>query len=175
MKRKSMEGAECPVARALDVIGDWWTLLIVRDAFDGIRRFGELQRNLGISKGILAARLKALEEADILRPEAPEDGGAHSDYVLTAKGRSLFNVIVGLRQWGEAYCFKPGEAHSVLVEKASGKPVTALVLRDVEGRPVEASSTEVRKVGAAGGSPPRKRALAKAPQAARRERRASRQ
>lgn len=147
MKRKSMDGAECPVARALDVIGDWWTLLIVRDAFDGIRRFSAFQRNLGISKGILAARLKALEEADILRPEAPEDGGAHSDYVLTEKGRGLFTVIVGLRQWGETHCFDPGEAHSVLVEKASGQPVGALVLRDSRGVPIDASSTEVRKVG----------------------------
>lgn len=147
MKRKSMEGAECPVARALDVIGDWWTLLIVRDALDGIRRFGAFQRNLGISKGILAARLKALEEAGILRPEEPEDGGAHCDYVLTARGRSLFNVIVGLRQWGEAHCFKPGEAHSVLVEKASGQPVGPLSLPNAEGRLLDASSTEVRKVG----------------------------
>ena len=148
MKRKSMERAECPVARALDVIGDWWTLLIVRDAFDGIRRFSAFQRNLGISKGILAARLKALEEADILRPEEPEDGGAHSDYVLTAKGRGLFNVVVGLRQWGEAHCFEPGEEHSVLVEKDSGKPIEALVLRDAKGRPLDAASTVVRKVGA---------------------------
>lgn len=148
MKRRSMEKAECPVARALDVIGDWWTLLIVRDAFDGIRRFGEFQRNLGISKGILAARLKALEEADILRSEKPKDGGAHSDYVLTEKGRGLFAVIVGLRQWGEAHCFNLGEAHSVLVEKASGQPVAPLILRNAEGRPIDASSTEVRKVGA---------------------------
>lgn len=148
MKRRSMERAECPVARALDVIGDWWTLLIVRDAFDGIRRFSGFQRNLGISKGILAARLKALEEADILRPEEPEDGGAHSDYVLTEKGRRLFTVIVGLRQWGEAHCFEPGEAHSVLVEKASGHLVEPLILRNAEGHPVDASSTEVRKVGA---------------------------
>lgn len=148
MKRKSMEGAECPVARALDVIGDWWTLLIVRDAFDGISRFGAFQRSLGISKGILAARLKALEEADVLRPVEPEDGGGHYDYVLTTKGRDLFTVIVGLRQWGEAHCFKTGEAHSVLVEKASGHPVEPLILRDAEGRPLDLSSTEVRKVGA---------------------------
>ncbi|WP_010585804.1 winged helix-turn-helix transcriptional regulator [Schlesneria paludicola] len=147
MKRKSMEGAECPVARSLDLIGDWWTLLLVRDAFDGIRRFSEFQHSLGISKGILAARLRALQEAGILQPVEPEDGGAYREYVLTPKGRDLFNVIVSLRQWGEAHCFQPDEAHSVLVEKSSGEPVGPLTLRNARGRSLDASATEVRKVG----------------------------
>lgn len=146
MKRKSMNGAECPVARALDVIGDWWTPLIVRDAFDGMRRFGEFQRSLGISKGILAARLKALTEAGILQATPPDDGGAHQDYILTPKGRALFPVVVSLRQWGEAHCFGPGEAHSVLVEKASGRLVGPLKLEGASGKPLDASATEVRKV-----------------------------
>ena len=141
-----MDGADCPVARSLDVLGDWWTLLIVRDAFDGMRRFGEFQRSLGISKGILAARLKALEEADILRPEVPADGGARSDYVLTAKGQDLFKVVVGLRLWGEAHCFQPGEPHSVLVETSSEKPVGPLLLNDAHGRTLEPSATRVRKL-----------------------------
>ena len=62
VKRTSLQDAECPVARSLDAIGDWWSLLIVRDAFDGIRRFGEFQRNLGMAKNILATRLRTLVE-----------------------------------------------------------------------------------------------------------------
>ena len=60
VKRTSLADVDCPVARALDAIGDWWSLLIVRDAFDGIRRFGDFQKNLGVSKGILASRLRDL-------------------------------------------------------------------------------------------------------------------
>lgn len=146
MKRKSMEGAECPVARALDVIGDWWSLLIVRDAFDGVRRFSEFQRSLGISKGILAARLKALEDAGIVEQVMPKDGGAHRDYVLTSKGRDLFLVVVSLRQWGETHCFAPSEAHSVLVERSTGQQVGPLRFDDSAGSALDASSTEVRKV-----------------------------
>ena len=75
MKRTSLKGAECPVARSLDVIGDWWSLLIIRDAFDGMRRFGEFQKSLGVSKGILATRLRDLVAAGFSRlcllPMAP--------------------------------------------------------------------------------------------------------
>lgn len=146
MKRKSVGDAECPVARALDVIGDWWTLLIVRDAFDGVRRFSEFQRSLGISKGILAARLKALEEAGIVEQAPLEDGSAHSEYILTSRGRDLFLIVVSLRQWGEAHCFDPGEAHSVLVERSTGQQVEPLRLEDSAGSALDVDSTEVRKV-----------------------------
>ncbi len=147
MKRKRIGGAECPVARALDVIGDWWTLLIVRDAFDGIRRFSEFQRSLGISKGILAARLKTLEDAGIVEQASPSDGGVHSEYLLTPRGRDLFLIVVSLRQWGEAHCFDPGEAHSVLVQRPSGRRVGPLRLDDAAGSALDSDSTEVRKVG----------------------------
>lgn len=146
MKRKSTGSAECPVARTLDVIGDWWTLLIVRDAFDGVRRFSEFQRSLRISKGILATRLKALENAGIVEQMPPQSGGAHSEYILTTKGRDLFLVVVSLRQWGEAHCFDPGEAHSVLVERSSGQQIGPLRLDNAAGSVLDPNSTEVRKV-----------------------------
>ncbi|HUN97589.1 MAG TPA: helix-turn-helix domain-containing protein, partial [Bradyrhizobium sp.] len=101
VKRTSMADADCPVARALDVIGDWWSLLIVRDAFDGIRRFGDFQKNLGVSKGILASRLRDLVELGILATAPVSDDSAYQEYVLTEKGDDLFPVVVGLRQWGE--------------------------------------------------------------------------
>src|SRR5580698_9840536 len=129
MKRTSVGQVECPVGRALDEIGDWWSLLIIRDAFDGMRRFGEFQKSLGISKGILTARLKHLVAINVLdtAPVADEDG--YKEYVLTDKGRDLFLVIVSLRQWGEDYCFESGEPHSTLVDNQNGRPVGRLALR----------------------------------------------
>ena len=154
MKRTSVGRVECPVGRALDEIGDWWSLLIIRDAFDGMRRFGEFQKSLGISKGILTARLKQLVAIDVLEmaPVADEDG--YKEYVLTDKGRDLFLVIVSLRQWGEGHCFDKAERHSVLVEKASGERVPRLTLRGGDGKELDESATFVRKV--AGSSTSRK-------------------
>lgn len=123
VRRKSLSGDYCPSARALDVIGDWWSLLIVRDAFDGLTRFGEFQRSLGIAKNILAQRLRTLVERGILEAAAAGDGAAHQEYRLTAKGHGLFPVVVALRQWGEQHLFAPGERHSKLVERATGEAV----------------------------------------------------
>jgi len=152
MKRTSIGRVECPLARALDQIGDWWSLMIVRDAFDGMRRFGEFQKSLKISKGILTARLKHLVAIGVLEmvPIANEDG--HHEYRLTDKGRDLFLVNVSLRQWGEDHCFDKAERHSVLVEKTSGQRVPRLALRGDDGKELKDSATLVRKVGSLPGS-----------------------
>jgi DNA-binding HxlR family transcriptional regulator len=146
MKRTSMGRVECPVARALDEIGDWWSLLIIRDAFDGMRRFSEFQKSLGISKGILAARLKHLVTIDILEMAPIADEGGYQEYVLTDKGRGLFLVTVSLRQWGEDHCFDKSELHSVLVEKGNGQRAPRLALRTRDGRELDETATFVRKV-----------------------------
>jgi DNA-binding HxlR family transcriptional regulator len=168
VKRISLSKAECPVARSLDVIGDWWTLLIVRDALDGVRRFGAFQKNLGIAKGMLAARLKEMVERGVMTVTAASDGTAYQEYVLTAKGRDLFAVVVALRQWGEDHLYAPGEAHSTLIVSATRQPVGRLELRAKSGRPLYSHDTEVSKVeayavsGRAKQMPvPRKRSAAK--------------
>jgi len=83
-------GTGCAVARPLDVIGDSWSLLIVRDAFDGLRRFGEFQKSLGLAKNILSARLRSLVDHGVLEAVPASDGSAYQEYVLTEKGRGLF-------------------------------------------------------------------------------------
>jgi DNA-binding HxlR family transcriptional regulator len=148
VRRTSFEAADCPVARSLDVIGDWWSLLIVRDAFDGVRRFSSFQRGLRVSRGILAARLRELVVRGVLETTPASEGSAYQDYVLTEKGRDLFPVIVALRQWGEVHCFHPGEPHSRLVENETGKPVGRLELRSRSGRPLTSADTTVKKVAA---------------------------
>lgn len=147
MKRTGFAKADCPVARALDAIGDWWSLLIVRDAFDGLRRFGDFQKNLGIAKGMLSTRLHKLVELDVLELVPASDGSAYQEYALTERGRDLFPVVVGLRQWGEAHLYARGETHSDLVDQ-TGQPVGQLVLPSRTGRPLVWSDTKVRKVGA---------------------------
>ncbi|SIO62581.1 transcriptional regulator, HxlR family [Singulisphaera sp. GP187] len=146
VKRTSLEGAECPVARSLDAIGDWWSLLIIRDALDGMRRFGEFQKSLGVAKNILAARLRTLVSQGILELGPASDGTAYQEYVLTAKGRGLFPVIVGLRQWGEDACYEQEEAHSVLVDRKTGRPVRRLELRSEDGRILGPEDAVVKKV-----------------------------
>ncbi len=148
VKRISLKEADCPVARSLDAIGDWWSLLIMRDAFDGVRRFGAFQKSLGVAKGILASRLRNLVELGILETVPAADGSAYQDYVLTEKGRGLFLVVVALRQWGESHCYAPGEAHSTLVDTKSGQSVARLELRSHDGRALDAADTTVKKIQA---------------------------
>ena len=144
-KRTDFKDAECPVARALDVVGERWSLLIVRDAFDGVRRFSEFQKSLGVSRGILATRMRRLVAMEILQP-SPAAGSAYQEYTLTGKGRALFPVVVGLRQWGEDHCFAPGESHSVLVDARTGQTVGRLQVRSKAGRALTDANTTVKKV-----------------------------
>ncbi len=143
VKRVSLWNAGCPVARSLDAIGDWWSLLIIRDAFDGTRRFGEFQNGLGISKGVLATRLRDLVERGIFETAPASDGTAYREYVLTAKGRGLFPVIVALRQWGEDFLFADGENRSSLVDREKGAPIARLVIRSADGQSLAWNETEV--------------------------------
>ena len=145
-KRKSLRSDPCPVARALDVIGERWALLIVRDAFDGMRRFGEFQKSLGVARNILADRLQALVEEGIFTVAPASDGSAYQEYVLTSKGLALFPVVVGLRQWGEAQLYDSGEAHSPLLEKGSGAALPAMQVVAGDGRVLQVADTQVRKV-----------------------------
>ena len=137
----------CPVARTIDIVGDKWSLLIIRDAFDGIRRFSQFQRSLGIAKNILAARLRDLVDAGVLRTEPAPGGSAYQEYVLTEKGEDLFALIISLRQWGQDHAFEPGEQHSALVDAATGERVPRLNYTTPDGHPVQRRQTRVRKVG----------------------------
>ncbi|MEV5965213.1 helix-turn-helix domain-containing protein [Kribbella sp. NPDC051952] len=139
VKRTRFDATDCPVARSVDAVGDWWSLLIVRDAFDGSRRFGEFQRDLGVAKNILSARLRALVDKGILEH-------TDSDYVLTEKGEALFPVIVALRQWGEAFSFEPGQPHSELLDRRDGKPLRPIEIHAADGRLLTPADTEVRKL-----------------------------
>jgi DNA-binding HxlR family transcriptional regulator len=134
----------CPVARTLDLVGDRWSLLVVRDAMDGARAFTEFQQRTGIARNILTDRLRRLTENGILDKETAPSG-KRQVYTLTPVGRDLLAVIVTLRQWGERHAFAPGEPHSVLLD-AHGVPVPEVELRTAAGQPLDAAGTHVQKI-----------------------------
>src|SRR2546425_1135710 len=101
MRRKTFAHMNCSIARALEQIGEWWTFLILREAFMGTRRFDGFQHNLGIARNILSARLKKLVARGILRRSVAADDARRIDYRLTDKGRALFPVLMALGQWGD--------------------------------------------------------------------------
>lgn len=105
MQRKRLADAACPIARSLDVIGDWWSLLIIRDALRGARRFSEFERSLGVAKNILTVRLRKLVEEGILAVQPAADGSAHNEYVLTPRGKALRPVIRALWNWGAEHLY----------------------------------------------------------------------
>jgi DNA-binding HxlR family transcriptional regulator len=134
VRRTSHEEASCPIARPLDVIGDGWSLLIIRDAFDGLRRFGQFQKSLGLAKNILSARLHNLVVHGILTTAPAEDGSSYREYLLTDKGRGLFPVLTALRQWGDEFCFQPNETRARLLDRQSHEPVAKVQVRSADGR-----------------------------------------
>ncbi|OHT88534.1 winged helix-turn-helix transcriptional regulator [Mycobacteroides saopaulense] len=136
--------SSCTLARPLGEIGDGWSLLIVRDAFDGLRRFGEFQKRLGLAKNILASRLSALVDNGILEIVPV---GARHEYQLTAKGRGLFPVLVALRQWGDEFCFHSGEPRASLVDRETSRPLRQFELRAADGRVLRPEDTTVIGAG----------------------------
>jgi DNA-binding HxlR family transcriptional regulator len=119
MERKSFEGMSCSVAQCLEVIGEWWTMLIVRDAFLGVRRFDDFQSRLGISRNVLAQRLDKLVSAGVLERRLYQERPPRHEYVLTAKGHDLWPVLNALRQWGDRHA-APSGPPVVLVHRACG-------------------------------------------------------
>lgn len=132
----------CSIARSLDIVGEWWTLLVVRDIFLGKRRFEQIRQDLGISKKVLTDRLNTLVERDVLTKVPVERG--REEYRLTPKGIDLHNVIVAVKQWGDAWEAPDGPpldlvhecgnvTHAMLVCDCCGEPVTARSVRATPG------------------------------------------
>jgi DNA-binding HxlR family transcriptional regulator len=124
VRRTSHRKAGCSVARTLDVVGDGWSLLIVRDAFEGLTRFGEFQKSLGLAKNILSARLRDLVKYGVFKVVPSSDGSPYNAYVLTEKGQGLRPVLVALGEWGEKFFLAHGDdyfqrmAKTILVHSA---------------------------------------------------------
>jgi DNA-binding HxlR family transcriptional regulator len=108
MLRREYEGQVCSIARALELVGERWTLLILRNVFLGVRRFDDLQQELGVARNVLAARLERLTANGILERVPYGERPVRYEYALTEKGRALWPVLVELLQWGDRYAPTPG-------------------------------------------------------------------
>src|SRR5258706_12955591 len=123
VKRSNFEHDDCTTARSVDAIGDWGSMLIIREALLGHRRFGEFQKRLGLAKNILTVRLRALVDQGILKTAPASDGSAYQEYLLTPKGHGVFPIMFALRQWSEEFDAHPEQMATILVDKEKGKPV----------------------------------------------------
>ena len=126
MLKRDYDGQNCSIARALEIVGERWTLLIVRDAFLGRRRFDEFRESLGISRNVLTDRLNRLVEEEILDRVLYQEHPARYEYRLTPKGRDLHLALTGLRQWGDKYI--SDKPPTLLRSKADKRPVVAALI-----------------------------------------------
>ncbi|GLZ29023.1 transcriptional regulator [Lentzea sp. NBRC 105346] len=136
MRHKRFDGMDCPTARTLDQVGEWWSLLIVRDALHGLTRFDEFQQSLGISPNSLTRRLTELCDAGLLERRRYSERPPRDSYHLTARGRDLQPVVEALAAWGRKHVTRKkgnvrlrdaetgAEADPVLTDRNSGKPIT---------------------------------------------------
>lgn len=143
VERNSFAGMHCSVAQCLEVVGEWWSMLILRDAFLGVTRFDELQQRLGISRNILNQRLGRLVGAGVPEKVPYREHPPRFDYRLTDKGRDLWPVIVAMRQWGDRYA-APGGPPVQMVHTACGRLVDAVMVCSACGARIEAQ--DVRAV-----------------------------
>jgi len=125
------------------VLGDWWTLLVVREAMFGTRRFADFAAELGISKNILTRRLEHLVEHGVLERIDAGVHGTRYEYALTPMGKDLVTVVTALRQWGDRWVFGEGKEPLVVNDRRTGRPIPALRLRGEDGEPLRARDLEL--------------------------------
>jgi DNA-binding HxlR family transcriptional regulator len=136
MKRKSLGHMNCSIAQALDVVGDPWTLLVVRDALFGTTRFDDFQRSLEIPRATLTSRLDALVEHGVMERRAYQQRPERHDYVLTEKGRDLRRILISLLQWGDRWSTLP-EPPVTLLDADTGTVIEPVYVDAVSGRPLD--------------------------------------
>jgi len=134
MSKKKFDNLDCSVAQALSQIGEHWTLMILRNAMHGIRRFEDFQTELNISPTVLSSRLKSMVKNDILYQKKSKKDGRSIEYRLTQKGLDVYPIIVSLLDFGEKYMPSGKGPRIQLVEKRSGKPVRKVRVQSEDGR-----------------------------------------
>lgn len=132
MQRKSFDKMVCPIARSLERVGEWWSMLILREAFYGVTRFDELQKNLGIASNMLTRRLGALVEAGLLERHRYSEKPPRYEYLLTPRGRDFRPVLIALMAWGNRH-FAPEGLSTFLLDEQTGKAVDPVLVDAVTG------------------------------------------
>ncbi|MGV9795921.1 winged helix-turn-helix transcriptional regulator [Gordonia sp. NPDC003422] len=153
MRRASFADMNCSVAQSLEIIGEWWTLLIIRDAFFGVTRFDAFSERLGIARNVLTQRLETLVEHGVLTKEPYQDKPVRYDYRLTEKGRDLWTVLTALRQWGDKWA-APDGAPVVARHRDCGQITTIEPVCSECGEPVTRASLSLHQGPGAGPNSP---------------------
>ena len=135
MRHKSFGNMQCPIARSLERVGEWWSILILRDAAHGLSRFDEFQQSLGIAPNILARRLKVLVEAGLLERRRYSERPPRDEYVLTRAGRDFRPVLWALLAWGNKH-FAPEGPSVVVVDSKTGAQADPVLVDGKSGRPL---------------------------------------
>ena len=146
--RITLEDRECPLSTTVQHVGEWWTLLILHDAFDGYTRFDQFQESLGISTSMLTARLKSLVAEGILERRPYQTKPVRHEYVLTPLGRSLRPVILALAAWGNSR-LAPEERSMILVDAETGEEVEPVVVDAKSGHRLDDNDAYVFTAGPA--------------------------
>lgn len=144
MKRTEFASWPCSIARSVDLLGDWWTPLVLREAFLGVRRFDDMQRSLGIGRNVLTQRLKRLVEEGMLDRVQYQGKPDRYEYVLTDKGRDFYPVLAAMIAWGDRWLSGDEGPPIVLRHKACGHDMTARVVCSECGEPIEARDVRAR-------------------------------
>ncbi|WP_124709245.1 winged helix-turn-helix transcriptional regulator [Gordonia insulae] len=152
MRRATFTEMNCSVAQSLEIVGEWWTLLIVRDALLGVTRFDEFSTRLGIARNVLTQRLDTLVEHGVLAKEPYQDKPVRYDYRLTDKGRDLWTVIAALRQWGDKWAAEDG-APVITTHRTCGHTMTVEPVCSECGEPLTRGSLRVHPGPGARGNP----------------------
>jgi DNA-binding HxlR family transcriptional regulator len=133
MQRKSFDEMTCPIARSLERVGEWWSILILRDAFAGRTRFDEFQKNLGIAPNILTRRLATLVDAGMLERRSYSEHPPRDEYLLTDRGRDFYDVLIALLAFGNRHFAPEGES-SLVVDAFTGLPADPVMVDRRSGR-----------------------------------------
>jgi len=143
MKYKSFSHMNCSLAQTLEVIGERWTLLILRDIFFGARRFGQFEKNLGVAKNILTSRLNRLVEEGILIKRG-SDESAHAEYRLTEKGLDLQPVLLSMTHWGDQYKANPKGKRLIFIDRETGQAIRRMSAVSKDGRNLKPKDVKAR-------------------------------
>lgn len=135
MQRKSLGNMQCPIARSLERVGEWWNILILRDCFHGLTRFDEFEKSLGIAPNMLTKRLGGLVEAGLLERRQYNDRPPRFEYVLTERGHDFRPVLQALLTWGNKH-FAPEGASVQIVNQETGQVAEPVMVDRVSGRPL---------------------------------------
>jgi DNA-binding HxlR family transcriptional regulator len=135
MQRKSFDSMPCPIARSLERVGEWWSMLILRDALHGFTRFDQFQKSLGIAPNMLTRRLNALVEAGLLERRRYSERPPRDEYVPTARGRDFQPVLIALLAWGNKH-FAPEGASVQLINTQTGAAVEPILVDPANGQPI---------------------------------------